>query len=1109
MNIEEGDLVFLGWAGTGDKPEGTWLRLADPGKQLRMQKLWNHTSIDAIPREGRTALSRLRIRTGSGGECEGLELASQSNLLRTGRACLARTLFYVPIHSNLHMHMLRYGPRHTQSARDWFLYLPIGITREREKMRFARTILLVLTATSLFNLDYSCLAEEPGAELAVKEQSFASELQFVPRDALAAVVLRPNKLRSATQRSDLPGLAMLGRLPFELSELESVTAVVVPQIKEGPVGYGFILRFHLPFDAKALVQWISPGASEHHSAEHKFYFPARSEGGQMQVLIPDSRTAILSPFPSSPARLLATGREQKEQTRPLAEWPTHQIPDIHQQFADLKPDAQLAFAFADERLRHIFGTHGEYDASQLSRKIQARQSSSSPEFDWICGTLNATNSKAFEVSIQPESLTADAKSDGWQAWISPLIHGMHMELGLGQDNPTVLEKEFLDATRSMQKTEAVGKLVFASTDSGAADRILGFADRLAKLYQKKQTRKRLGKLTEKSLSQLSIAIRRYKLVNGKEPQDIRDSQGKALLSWRVELLPFLGHQDLYSQFRLNEPWSSVHNRLLQSQMPEVFRSDQTNRYSFDTSFQRPILLTAAAMKSVQEEGIQLLDAPRAVPWSCPVDFKCEQWSNVEQKNRLAVSHKGKRLKLAHSLDQDEFLELVLRGTPATVGAEVSPQRKLTSEELQKLIATSAGDSTDALHSLSQLVNAGEEFPQASTDEVIALLRTRLRSENPWTRRLALLGIDRWKRGARMPRQELAQCALDPYEANRWLAMHLLLECADEEVMQKLATAPDYFQEWTQFALKRRSDLRHLCSSMADSVKSLAYHPSSKVRRSVGALLAWFGREEHRYLLEVLASDSDALVRNTISLVKQDHFPEQGPLEVALKDNKQDLQQAWRSLATLHRSERGAITHLLVNEVDSAGKYRGRLNERELMSLATLRKLKSLRLNSCRVTDDVIEVLAKLPELEELELRNCFGISPRGFVALAELQKLKSLNLSGANIGNYGAEWIGRLSRLEHLNLSDTDVGNRGIAAIARLSNLKSLNLDRTLITDAGLSALRHHTTLSFLSASSSAISDQSLETLLSIKHLRRTNFLFCSFSEEGLRDLYRKHPVLH
>lgn len=50
--------------------------------------------------------------------------------------------------------------------------------------------------------------------------------------------------------------------------------------------------------------------------------------------------------------------------------------------------------------------------------------------------------------------------------------------------------------------------------------------------------------------------------------------GKALLSWRVQLLPYLDpvleNDALYKQFNLNEPWDSEHNKKLISKMPAVF-----------------------------------------------------------------------------------------------------------------------------------------------------------------------------------------------------------------------------------------------------------------------------------------------------------------------------------------------------------------------------------------------------------------------------------------------------------------------------------------------------------------------------------------------------------
>jgi hypothetical protein len=45
-----------------------------------------------------------------------------------------------------------------------------------------------------------------------------------------------------------------------------------------------------------------------------------------------------------------------------------------------------------------------------------------------------------------------------------------------------------------------------------------------------------------------------------------------LLSWRVHLLPFLGHQTLYEKFHLDEPWDSPHNRPLIRLMPAVYQN---------------------------------------------------------------------------------------------------------------------------------------------------------------------------------------------------------------------------------------------------------------------------------------------------------------------------------------------------------------------------------------------------------------------------------------------------------------------------------------------------------------------------------------------------------
>jgi hypothetical protein len=51
-----------------------------------------------------------------------------------------------------------------------------------------------------------------------------------------------------------------------------------------------------------------------------------------------------------------------------------------------------------------------------------------------------------------------------------------------------------------------------------------------------------------------------------------DANGLPYLSWRVQILPYLGFQSLYSKFHLNEPWDSPNNLPLLDLMPDVFRS---------------------------------------------------------------------------------------------------------------------------------------------------------------------------------------------------------------------------------------------------------------------------------------------------------------------------------------------------------------------------------------------------------------------------------------------------------------------------------------------------------------------------------------------------------
>jgi Protein of unknown function (DUF1559)/Domain of unknown function (DUF4190) len=79
------------------------------------------------------------------------------------------------------------------------------------------------------------------------------------------------------------------------------------------------------------------------------------------------------------------------------------------------------------------------------------------------------------------------------------------------------------------------------------------------------------------LKAIALAMYQYESANGRfPPAAIFDRDGKSLLSWRVLILPYLEQDDLYSQFRLDEPWDSPHNKPLADRAPMMFRcpSDQ-------------------------------------------------------------------------------------------------------------------------------------------------------------------------------------------------------------------------------------------------------------------------------------------------------------------------------------------------------------------------------------------------------------------------------------------------------------------------------------------------------------------------------------------------------
>ena len=80
---------------------------------------------------------------------------------------------------------------------------------------------------------------------------------------------------------------------------------------------------------------------------------------------------------------------------------------------------------------------------------------------------------------------------------------------------------------------------------------------------------------------VSMALQVYATNNNGElpPAYIADENGKPMHSWRVLLLPCIGHQDLYDRYNFDEPWDGPNNSKLAALIRDVYRC--TDEYDTD------------------------------------------------------------------------------------------------------------------------------------------------------------------------------------------------------------------------------------------------------------------------------------------------------------------------------------------------------------------------------------------------------------------------------------------------------------------------------------------------------------------------------------------------
>jgi Protein of unknown function (DUF1559) len=88
-----------------------------------------------------------------------------------------------------------------------------------------------------------------------------------------------------------------------------------------------------------------------------------------------------------------------------------------------------------------------------------------------------------------------------------------------------------------------------------------------------------------NLKQIGIGALNFESANRHYPGNTYTAEGKPLLSWRVHLLPYVEEDNLYLQFKLDEPWDGPNNIRLLNQMPRVYRKPDDPAGETNTFYQ--------------------------------------------------------------------------------------------------------------------------------------------------------------------------------------------------------------------------------------------------------------------------------------------------------------------------------------------------------------------------------------------------------------------------------------------------------------------------------------------------------------------------------------------
>lgn len=529
---------------------------------------------------------------------------------------------------------------------------PSKTSRPPSRLRLAASLaaltFVALAVSGLRAPTRAAQAAEPAAETAIETTApTASEgvlpkfdRSYLPADAIAVVSIKPMSLANSkiVVRPTLMHFPGVSGFAFGISEkallweIEEVLTIGLapdqpsspeqPSSKQPPAVV--IYRMHQSYDRGKLRAEIfgevPDGVTETTCHGHDCLSAvSESSGDLINYLLVDDRTFVVMRDRDVPRVLAADptnhpawyGEWQKIAGSPMAV----AIDSAAMAAVDTEPSDDPQEQFYRSMLHTTSLVFGHIDSTADGLTMGVSAQCKSPEQASLTIQMAKLGMAGLTTALTepPQILEASGLPPEYQSLdVAGALVKTLAELKLNPNDAQVTAEARFDADFVVKFAEATNSLLARQTEE----------------YQARA--KADGPVHIEKLGRLAAAFQAYHAAHGHyPPAAVVGPDGKTWHSWRVELLPYLGEQKLFEQYKLDEPWDSEQNKKLVEKIPEIYSTTEASKKGNSDYFVvtgKGTLFDGAAFSDRESitdapgDTIVVLQSYRHTPWTKPADI---------------------------------------------------------------------------------------------------------------------------------------------------------------------------------------------------------------------------------------------------------------------------------------------------------------------------------------------------------------------------------------------------------------------------------------------------------------------------------------------------------